>query len=567
MLPCRFLRGGMVIHWYKQQIPVHSYYYQKDQLRLQNKHFSGRTHLFNAHISNGNASLILRKVKVQDQGRYKCYTSTRKDSQETFVNLQVKAVIPLVRTEMTNESVTCLSQNIYPAPEVSWSTDPPVAPRALVNSTRKTPDSRGLFSIESRVGIVGNVSDYTYFCSVISADGSQEWTASRRQQDGLFGESGRSLLIPCVTPKPLRNFTLTWSFSQGRNPIILLTYDSRTRQTSSSWEGQVELDQEQVLLGNGSLRLLSPESGEDTGSYTCTFSAFQTRHVVQTWVNVTDRSADEGQRVCKRSWWGTAASVCVFVLTMVAGVLRCFRMGGGPRGHVNGGKLVKISMSQIDIPILDLPGGDVTRSDGSGLNNGSGARLHGATADSHVTCDCEDFQRHPIPEGGITEIEAPGSDMVAEFLIGSDVTIPLTLETDLPTPATPECVTAAPCSPGNEQAVQGTVESDSTIPMPAGGSGESTPQVAGNDVMTPTTGSIAPNPGVPGHVMVIHCEPERPPKDQTQGLGSSNSDSYFLKLALFPSHKDLNSSIAPNILQSDESVFIVPEQFQIHGFR
>ncbi|XP_063060276.1 uncharacterized protein hhla2a.1 [Engraulis encrasicolus] len=388
MLPCRFLRGGMVIHWYKQQIPVHSYYYQKDQLRLQNKHFSGRTHLFNALVSHGNASLLLRRVKVQDQGRYKCFTSTRKDSQETFINLHVKAPIPLVRMEMTNESVTCMSQNIYPAPEVLWSTDPPVAPCALVNSTRKTPDSRGLFSIESRVGIVGNVSDFTYFCSVRSADGSQEWTASRRQQDDLFGESGRSLLIPCITRQPNQNFTLSWSFNRGRNPVTLLTYDSRTQQTSSStWQGRVELDQEQVLLGNGSLRLLSPESGENTGSYTCTLSAFQTKHVVQVWVNVTDRSA------------------------------------GGAHGHVNGGKVVKLCMSQIES-------------------------------------------------------------------------------------------------------------------------------------------------AMPGHVMVIHCEPERPPKDQTQGLGSANSDSYFLKLALFPSsHKDLSSSIAPNKLEGDENVFIVPEQFQIHGLR
>ena len=89
---------------------------------------------------------------------------------------------------MTNDSVTCLSQNIYPAPEVSWSTDPPVAPDALVNSTRKTPDSRGLFAVESRVGVVGNFSDYTYLCSVVSADGSQVWTASRRQQ-GTMGLS------------------------------------------------------------------------------------------------------------------------------------------------------------------------------------------------------------------------------------------------------------------------------------------------------------------------------------------------------------------------------------------
>lgn len=91
ILPCSFRpTGTVVIHWYKQQIPVHSYYYNKDQFGLQNKHFSGRTALFNSQIPHGNASLLLKRVKVQDKGRYKCYTSTRKGNQELFVNLDVK---------------------------------------------------------------------------------------------------------------------------------------------------------------------------------------------------------------------------------------------------------------------------------------------------------------------------------------------------------------------------------------------------------------------------------------------------------------------------------------------
>uniref|UniRef100_A0A667Y9H1 Ig-like domain-containing protein n=1 Tax=Myripristis murdjan TaxID=586833 RepID=A0A667Y9H1_9TELE len=91
ILPCSFRpTGTVVIHWYKQQIPVHSYYYHKDQFGLQNKHFSGRTCLFNSQITAGNASLLLRRIKVQDKGRYKCYTSTRKGNHETFVNLEVK---------------------------------------------------------------------------------------------------------------------------------------------------------------------------------------------------------------------------------------------------------------------------------------------------------------------------------------------------------------------------------------------------------------------------------------------------------------------------------------------
>lgn len=222
--------------------------------------------------------------------------------------------------------------------------------------------------------------------------------------------------------------------------------------------------------------------------------------------------------------------------------------------------------------MLDLFGSDPLGSDGSGPNDGSPLRLHAAKADphviqGHVEHGCVDFQRHPIPECGVAEIEALGSDEPAEPLRGSDVTIPLEFGTDSPAPSVPEIETATLYPPGNESVVSSPVESDLVVPHHPGG-GESMPQVTGNDVTTPhTTGSDVPNPALPGHVMVIHCEAERAPKDQTQGLGSTNSDSYFLKLALFPSHKDLSASIVPNILESDESIFIVPEQFQINGFR
>ncbi|KAL7847404.1 hypothetical protein SRHO_G00223840 [Serrasalmus rhombeus] len=293
ILPCSFRpTSAVVIHWYKQQIPVHSYYYNKDQFGLQNKHFSGRTCLFNSQIAQGNASLVLRKVKVQDRGRYKCYTSTRKGNQETFVNLGVKALIQLVKIELTEEKVTCLAQNIYPAPHLFWSTEPPTDPASLHNYTSNTADSKGLFTIESTVNILGNITQYAYFCSVVSADGSQVWTASVKRQDELFGEEGSALLIPCMVPQPRHNFTLTWTFIRTNDPVIIFTYDSRTRKMSNPWENRADMDMEQVHMGNGSLTLLSPESLSHTGVYTCTFSSFQMKHQVQTWVNVTVRVTD-----------------------------------------------------------------------------------------------------------------------------------------------------------------------------------------------------------------------------------------------------------------------------------
>ncbi|KAK2828596.1 hypothetical protein Q5P01_019630 [Channa striata] len=317
--------AAVVIHWYKQQTPVHSYYYNKDQFGLQNKHFSGRTSLFNSHIPHGNASLLLKRVKVQDKGRYKCYTSTRKCNQEVFVNLEVKALIQSVVMEMTNEMVTCSSQNIYPAPQVTWATDPPSDLDALVNSTVKTTDNRGLFSVESKLRVVDSLSNYTYFCFFTSADKTQVRTASWKNQEDITQEEGHALSIPCILLHSLQNFSLTWTFTSSTEPRVIIKYDSRTRHTFNLWEGQAELDQDLLLLGNGSLLLHKPNHEEHSGMYTCTFSGLQNRHVIQTHVNITVASKRVDEQSVQRSWWSTAASAAFVLFTIIAALPQCIR--------------------------------------------------------------------------------------------------------------------------------------------------------------------------------------------------------------------------------------------------
>uniref|UniRef100_A0A671PHP6 Uncharacterized LOC107686224 n=1 Tax=Sinocyclocheilus anshuiensis TaxID=1608454 RepID=A0A671PHP6_9TELE len=201
----------------------------------------------------------------------------------------IDSLIQFVKIEMFEERVICLSQNIYPAPEVTWATDPPTDSRSLQNFTRKTLDSKGLFTIESSVSMIGNTSDHTYFCSVVSMDEMQVWTASLHHQDELFGEEGSGLLVPCMVPQPRHNFTLTWTFIRTTESIVIFTYDSRTHRIANLWEGKAELDIDQAHLGNGSLHLLNPDSLGHSGAYICTFYGFQMRHQVQTHVNITVR--------------------------------------------------------------------------------------------------------------------------------------------------------------------------------------------------------------------------------------------------------------------------------------
>uniref|UniRef100_A0A3Q3EEK1 HERV-H LTR-associating 2a, tandem duplicate 2 n=1 Tax=Labrus bergylta TaxID=56723 RepID=A0A3Q3EEK1_9LABR len=237
------------------------------------------TCLFNSQIPYGNASLLLRRLKVQDKGRYKCYTSTRK-----------------VVMEMTDEAVTCSSHNIYPVPQVTWATDPPSAREALENSTIKTSDHKGLFTVVSTLRTVGNLSNMTYFCSFISADKTQVWTASRKNADDITHEEGHALSIACIAPPSLQNFSLTWTFTPSSEPTVILRYDTKTRHTFNLWEGKATPDQDLLPLGDGSLLLHKPDIEEHSGTYICSFSGLQSKHVVQTRVNITVSSIVQGER-------------------------------------------------------------------------------------------------------------------------------------------------------------------------------------------------------------------------------------------------------------------------------
>uniref|UniRef100_A0A669F5V1 Ig-like domain-containing protein n=1 Tax=Oreochromis niloticus TaxID=8128 RepID=A0A669F5V1_ORENI len=128
VLPCSFQIGKeIVIHWFKtpRDLRVHSYYHSKNQFGHQDQRFRNRTSVFQDQIRRGNASLQLTSVEVQDEGRYKCHTSTIKGNQESFVNLKVDAPVKEVSLDQVENWISCRSEGIYPEPQLSWSTSPP----------------------------------------------------------------------------------------------------------------------------------------------------------------------------------------------------------------------------------------------------------------------------------------------------------------------------------------------------------------------------------------------------------------------------------------------------------
>ncbi|MEQ2158776.1 hypothetical protein GOODEAATRI_015867 [Goodea atripinnis] len=109
---------------------------------------ASRSQTWEMQISRGNASLLLRGVKVQDKGTYKCYTSTVHGNKQTLVNLKVDAAVSNVSISLVENRIICSSEGIYPQPELTWSTIPP-SNTIMQNRTRVQQTEEQLYSISS----------------------------------------------------------------------------------------------------------------------------------------------------------------------------------------------------------------------------------------------------------------------------------------------------------------------------------------------------------------------------------------------------------------------------------
>ncbi|XP_016129703.1 uncharacterized protein [Sinocyclocheilus grahami] len=246
-------------------------------------------------ISSGNASLHIQKCGPQDRGKYRCLVTSIRETTEHFIIVKVEAPIQSVSLETTRlsgfEEVICSSRDVYPAPRVNLFTEPASLPDSFQPFTRKMADKQGLYSVESKLK---KLKDLTYICLVQSFYRSQTWRASLQEKE-IFSVEGQDFIIPCVAPWNLQNFTLTWSFIKEHKSSTIYTYDSLTQRSSSVWK--VRLVTPRGRGGDGSLQLHNPLSLEHTGTYTCILSAHQTKHEVHTRVNITQTKHEVHTRV------------------------------------------------------------------------------------------------------------------------------------------------------------------------------------------------------------------------------------------------------------------------------
>uniref|UniRef100_A0A4W6BP26 Ig-like domain-containing protein n=1 Tax=Lates calcarifer TaxID=8187 RepID=A0A4W6BP26_LATCA len=177
ILPCSFQsRADPVIHWVlvAGNIPVHSFYFNQDQLRHQNQYFRGRTSLFKDQISRGNASLQLTGVEVQDQGKYRCYTMISYPHAASTSSF-LAAPVSKVNMEQVGNRIICSSEGIYPKPDLTWSTRPP-SNLTLQNQTSIQQTEQQLYNISSSLILSDSETDLIYICTISTRSNSRRVT-------------------------------------------------------------------------------------------------------------------------------------------------------------------------------------------------------------------------------------------------------------------------------------------------------------------------------------------------------------------------------------------------------
>lgn len=152
------------------QRSVHGFWEGRDQLADQAEAFSNRTALFPTRLARGDASLLLRRVEVADEGSYTCFVRLRNYSSAALLLLVAapysKPVVTLLPDSNLRPgdavALTCVAYGGYPAAGVLWQDGG--GHNLTENATTSlVANEEGLFSLHSQLSVVLEPNS-TYTC-------------------------------------------------------------------------------------------------------------------------------------------------------------------------------------------------------------------------------------------------------------------------------------------------------------------------------------------------------------------------------------------------------------------
>ncbi|MGH0168160.1 UNVERIFIED_CONTAM: hypothetical protein FKN15_058732 [Acipenser sinensis] len=162
--------GKVVVTWQRPPADdvIHSFYYGRDQLALQNEAYRNRIQLFPEQLSVGNASLRLKQVRGEDEGWYTCSVTNQVESTMGDVRLIVAAEFsePRLTMDLAMQPdwvvLRFSAWGGYPAARVEWLNETGEGITQLSHTTQSLEPS-GRYSISSRMVLPSSLeANYTF---------------------------------------------------------------------------------------------------------------------------------------------------------------------------------------------------------------------------------------------------------------------------------------------------------------------------------------------------------------------------------------------------------------------
>ncbi|KAG7502050.1 V-set domain-containing T-cell activation inhibitor 1 [Solea senegalensis] len=160
----------------------------------QNPQFKGRTELFPNDLVTGNASLMLRNVRLSDEGEYYCTISSSQGGGRITISLRTAAYTAPTFT-LTNNVLAAEASRWFPEPNVTWFS---LEQEVLQGDTTFSQSSFGIYSITSKLQPVNKSGSYMLKIEndLVTSVSTARLTETEISKFSYFAFSVASSLLP-----------------------------------------------------------------------------------------------------------------------------------------------------------------------------------------------------------------------------------------------------------------------------------------------------------------------------------------------------------------------------------